>query len=219
MKSEAIRTWLESQAEVLSVACDSSVADDLRAFAKIFGVRPKSNASVVFSALEKMDTSDLSGSQRMDKFAKVVAAMNQAVTGIAKAGEAKDLKKLVDFVSAHRRLTLDGFVERAVETLKSPPAKKPTRKAPAPDLSDADIRCYVARLETALGDDRGFDEVYSELSKDKRLRAADAKKIAKAFSGKAGSSKADSLGRIFGRHSALMSARPKAEAIGGRLAS
>jgi len=218
MKSEALQMWLKRHAEVLAVAGAHEAAADLSAFAAIFGLRPKATVGAVLKALQSVDYSGVTGAGNTDKLSAILGLMVKSVEGIAKAGDAKGLELVSEFVSSHRTLPLEPFVARLTDTLKSPPPTKKSKTA-APSLCDAGIRNYVSRLETALGDDPGFKEVYSELTSDERVKAADAKKIAKSFAGKAGSSKADALGRIYARHSALMSARPKADAIGGRLAS
>jgi uncharacterized protein YigA (DUF484 family) len=94
-----------------------------------------------------------------------------------------------------------------------------TRQITQTGLNEATVRDYLRRLEEALADEQGFEEEYARLASDDRVKAPDAKRIAKAFAGKSGRSKSDALGLIAARQQSLVGARAKANATGSRSAA
>jgi hypothetical protein len=145
--------------------------------------------------------------------AELLRALVESACKFAKVSDANNLRKFAAVIAVRDTDSFDAFVSRATKAL----ASRPIPPLPA-TFTDADLGACVKRLEEALGDELRFESVYQQISKDERLKAADAKKLAKAFSGKSGKTKADALGLIYGRHKNMMSAEPKADATGRRLA-
>jgi hypothetical protein len=146
---------------------------------------------------------------------QLVALMVACADTVASAKIRSELRLFSEALQRHQEVGLDKLLDTAAALLHRP-AKSARAANP---LDEADIRNYVQRLEEALGDEDGFDQEYKRLTADARMKVADAKKIAKAFAGKSGGSKAEAFNLIAGRQSSLIGARAKANATAGRSAA
>ena len=85
------------------------------------------------------------------------------------------------------------------------------------DLSPK-LRQYVERLESALGEDT-FDVILDEIKRDKTVKMAEAKALARAMTGVRARSKHDAFTLLRMRHANIVGTRARMLAIGGRIAA
>jgi hypothetical protein len=126
----------------------------------------------------------------------------------------KDFECIIAGLEPFHAWSVEQFVTEATAHIQKP---KPSTGIPS--LSKAGILSYVHRLEEALGDDEGFRKVYSQLAKDRAVKADIAKEISRIFTKKAGKSKKDALGLIMRRHDNMMGARARSDATNNRTAA
>jgi hypothetical protein len=212
MKASALREWLSGQVDVLEAACGRESAVCLRRVLELVALRDDATVTTLCNVLAKVKTSG-EGAVRIEPAAKLLNLMVEGASILAKATDAKDLRKFAAILDSKRHEFLDLFVAQATVALSAPPATAAGTK-----LSESELSDYLARLKQALGDERAFEAVYLEVSRDGRVKAPESKKLAKAFAGKSGASKAEALGLIYGRHREIMGARPRGSGTGGRLA-
>jgi hypothetical protein len=212
MKASVLLEWLYSQTEILEKACGAEKASSLRCISTVLAIRTDATVADVCKVLNRVSQCG-DGGTRIEPVAELLRLIVESACKFAKAGDAKDLRRFANTVENKKDEYIDAFVFQATAAL----APSPSQTAPS-KLDESDLRSYLKMLEEALGDDRGFELVFHKLNKDVRLKTPEAKKLAKAFVGKAGRGKADALGLIYGRHKSLMSARSKADATGDRLA-
>ena len=213
MEASVLREWLGSQIEIVRKVCDGENVFSLSHVSDLLAIRKGASVADVCKALNKVSGGGGSG-VTLGATAELLNLMVASACRFAKAGDAKDLKRFAAVIDGKKGEHIDSFVAKATEAL----APQPRRATAAPALTDNDLRAYLKRLEEALGNEEGFEDVYLQVSKDARLKAPEAKKLARAFVGKSGRSKSDALGLIYERHKSLMGARYRAEATGGRLA-
>jgi hypothetical protein len=212
MKVSALREWLFKQSDLLEKACRAERASDVRRLADLLAARSNSSVTEICKILQAVKPA--SGKEpSLGNISELLTAMAEAACIFAKSADAKDLRQFVAVIEGKREHSLDAFLQQATEAL----IKRSTRSAPS-GVSEEVLRSYLKRLEEALGDEQGFEEVYQQLQADTRLKALDFKKLAKSFVGKSGKSKTDALGLIYGRHKSLISARAAAGSTGRRLA-
>jgi len=212
MKTSALREWLFRQADLLDKACSAERASNVRRLADLLTARSNSPVTEICKMLQAVKPG--SGKEpSLGDLSGLLTAMADAACVFAKSVDAKDLRQFVAVIEEKREHSLDAFVQQATEAL----IKRSSRSVPS-GVSEEVLRSYLKRLEEALGDEQGFEEVYQQLQADTRLKAPDLKKLAKSFVGKSGKSKIDALGLIYGRHNSLISARGAAGSTGRRLA-
>lgn len=212
MKAAALREWLFKQADLLETVCNFQHAPAVRRLADLLTVRGNATVSDVCRILRTVKPSGVE-EPSIGPLADLLSAMTETACIFAKADDAKDLRQFAAVIGEKREYSLDEFVQRATEALSQRPSRSTTSAA-----SEEVLRSYLKKLEEALGDEQGFEEVYEQLRADARLKAPDTKKLAKSFVGKAGRSRADALALIYGRHKSLIGARAAAGSTGRRLA-
>jgi hypothetical protein len=129
------------------------------------------------------------------------------------------LEELKLFVEQRSALSIEGIQAALAARIKARPAKGTNTKRQSTSADPTIVPSYNKRLEEALGDEQGFEEVIAALEADQRLNANDFKKLAKAFAGRAGRNKGDALEIIRARHLNLLDARTKSQFNTGQTAA
>lgn len=212
MKALVLSEWLSNHADILERSCGLEAARGLRRLSDVLAIRPQHSVKDVCKALDKAATSH-TGGEKVGPTAKLLRLLVDASCGFAKAADAADLKRFAASVEKHCATTLNDLASRASDAL-TPRDNRAVSSA----LSEVELSAILRKLEEVLGDERGFDAIYRQVSTDSRIKTPEAKKLAKAFAGKSGRSKVEALGLIYKRHRSLMGAEPKANATGRRLA-
>ena len=141
-------------------------------------------------------------------------AMRATAVALGKAPFAAALDRLAKFVV----MTPVGLLPVIEERLKQPTsgsAKKSKHVSSDPQIASS----YLKRLETALGDETGFDEIVIELESNPQLNTTDFKALAKSFTGRAAKSKKDAVESIRARQRNLLDARLKQQFNKGQTAA
>jgi len=125
------------------------------------------------------------------KIADLLRAVEQAVRQ-GSHGEDADGASLQAFslmLADYQDLTVDEFCRKARDGLqkKIKPSKASSpnlAKAATPAVNEPAIGCYLGELEQTKADSRQFETVVARMRKDKDVRIAEAREIAKRFMGK-----------------------------------
>lgn len=217
MKSKEIHAWLEAHINVLELGCSDGCATELRQLLSLFEIRETILIKDICGAIERASPSVAQNEGvTVANINTIFDLMIKCTAPIASKTAKLNLKLLRETLHKHENLNLESLLNAISNVLNKTGRIAQTQEA---DLGDTAVRDYVRRLEEALGDEQGFDEEYARLVGDKRIKAPDAKQIAKAFAGKSGRSKSDALGLIAARQQSLIGARAKADATGGRSAA
>ncbi len=216
MKSKEMRAWLNAHASVMEHACNASAAKDLRRLLPLLDARDDASVKDICKALDRAVPTTANEGPKIAAIDEVLKLMIACAIDVASASVQRELSLFGETLHKHQDIALDALVVAAADILGGPPRRAAT---PAMALNDTEIRAYVRRLEEALGDEKGFGEEYARLTADARIKVSEAKKIAKAFVGKAGQNKREALSLILARQSSLIGARAKANATGGRSAA
>jgi hypothetical protein len=213
MKAKDFAQFLNQFSEVLSAqgANNASVWSDL---AKIFEIKPRANVADVCKQIEAAEPSAGRG---INDLIDGMRGLKVVLSGHAKKALIDDLARVMDALSPHRNSSIEEL-SSAVRTALQASKSKPARSQRA-ELNVEAVGRYLRQLETALGDEAGFVEVFELLKKDKAIKTPEAKRLAREFAKGAASSKEKALNLIWGRHASLMQARAKAAATAGRTAA
>lgn len=212
MKSSALAKILESYARN-----SQDSAQEWAALAAIFAAakaKPAADISRELGRLAQELPEEPRGVGALVPEARTMQATAQA---LGKGPFAAALEELRQLFEQHPGASVSALAA-AMEALRPTPATRraTSRSAPKKDLSL--IPAYNSRLEEALEDEAAFDQILSELKSEKRLGAAEIKKIAKLFAGAPAKSKDDALEAIRARQQSALDARAKEQFNTGRIA-
>lgn len=213
MKAKDFAQFLNEFSEVLS-AQGGHGSGAWNELANIFEIRPTASVADVCKQFEAAAPSAGGG---IGNLIDGMRGLRTLLSSHAKKALIDDLARVVDALSPHRNSSIEELssaVRTALESPKSKPAK--SQKA---ELNAELVGRYLRQLETALGDEAGFVEVFEAIKKDKAIKAPEAKHLAREFAKGAATSKDKALKLIWGRHASLMQARAKGAASAGRTAA
>lgn len=197
MKSNAL-------AKVLAVYTLNTSSDSAVAWAAVLRILELAKAKPAGEFLRELG-SEFSRTESVSSTVRLeLNTMRATAVALGKTQFAEILQPLADFLTGSSAETLAAIEERLA---KAPPALARTKKSVSAD--PAVVSGYLKKLETALGDEVGFDELTIELETDSRLGAADYKGLAKSFTGRTVKSKKDALESIRSRQLNLLDARLK----------
>lgn len=185
---------VETLRDVVSVAPEMTV---LQFCKKISGLDISQSESSSFQLREAAD------------FAEHLVA---ALSNIGKAGLLKDLDQLSITLRKKSHVDKDDLID----AFKAAAIKKTASKKKV--ANEAVVQKYLSALETALGDDVGFNQVFRTLEQDPMVKSSEAISLAKQFAFATVKSRAAALKKISSRHQALMTSRAKSSATAGRIA-
>jgi hypothetical protein len=162
----------------------------------------------------------------MMKIAELLRALEQATQqgALGTGADASSIRAFALMLADYPDLDVEEFCKRARGGLEKPAkAKKTTRGAPAkaarpaasPALNEAVVARYAGELEQTKADSRQFEKVVERLKKDKEVRIAEAREIARRFLGAARSykTKPEAAKAILQRQITDIRAEGKAERI------
>ena len=100
-------------------------------------------------------------------------------------------------------------------------SQDPSRRRSKPVFNEAIVTDYLAKLESALGDDLAFVPIFEHLKADPCVHQAEAVALASQFVAKTADNTARSkaLERVYKRHASLAMFRLKQRAMAGRSAA
>lgn len=150
-------------------------------------------------------------SPSLETLAATINVMKHAGASAA----AKDVATLHAALAPLTGVSPDVLLEWVAQNAASGKGKSKSIEEP-PDARI--VSAYVRRLEEALGDERGFHEVFTKLQNDASVRLGELKAIAKQFAFAGVKSRPAALKKIHSRQDALMTSRAKSAATAGRIA-
>lgn len=213
MKAKDFAQFLNQFSKVLA-GQGSSNPRAWNELAKIFEIKPTATVAAICKHLE---TATPAAGRGLGNLVDGMRDLKALLPGHAKKGLIDDIARVADALSQHRNSSIEELCS-TVRTSLQARKPKPARSQKA-ELDTEAVGRYLRRLETALGDEAGFVEVYDALRSDKTIRAPEAKHLAREFARESATSKAKALTLIWGRHASLMQARAKGEATAGRTAA
>lgn len=213
MKAKQFGQFIDAFSEMLDRADAAAQANAWRTVASMFRAKPSASVNDVCKAITQLGQSVSHGSGDTKALIEIWPSMKQHFSTCAKKPFIDDLKTLIESLTPFSEASLIELSEKVCAKLS------PSVVTQQPNVSIDIVPTYLQRLEATLGDEKAFSEVYSSLKGDSRVKAADAKKLAREFTKRAASSKIDALERIWDRHASLMGAGARAKATGGRTAA
>lgn len=146
--------------------------------------------------------------------------MQATANALGKAPFAAALEHLEQLAEQRSSVPAQAIERALAERSSARPSRGKSRgKGRTASKDPSIVPAYNNRLEEALGDDSGFDEVMAQLEADTRLSAADIKKLAKLFTARSAKNQGDALELIRARHRNLMDARAKQRFNAGQTAA
>jgi hypothetical protein len=217
MRLHQFEQWLNCHTYVFEAAYSEVDIEELEGISQLAAKHGSVTVKTLASAIETVEVNTGEGRSCRD----LSVVVNALVDATRTFGKADALKSLDAFAHALSKQKNENFPElmRALDHRLASPSRTPAGRTKPASLSDEEVKAYVQRLESALGEGSIFDELFNQLKNDKNVKAQDAKNIAKKFVGKAGKSKVDAFRLIYERHSSLMESQARAVSIGGRSAA
>jgi hypothetical protein len=133
------------------------------------------------------------------KIAELLRALEQALQqgALGKGADAASIRAFALMLADYPDLDVEEFCRRARKGLQEPAKAKTARAAPAKAarpaasaaLNEPAVARYAGELEQTKADSRQFEKVVERLKKDKEVRIAEAREIARRFLGPARSYK------------------------------
>jgi hypothetical protein len=144
----------------------------------------------------------------------ILENLRTTVRTLAKKEVAKNLDKLI---ASLRSLGDTPLASLEIKHVASASSKK--RKKGATPVDQIVIDLYLKRLESALGKDDAFMQVFQEFKQDPRVTKQEAVAIADRFNGpvSASTSRPKALQQILSRHRKLMGFETGSASIGGNV--
>ena len=143
--------------------------------------------------------------EKVDLLIDIIDATIAFTKPLATAPKRKPLTAFKDFLLPYRKMDLHAFLDQMRQALREPE-----------DIVDY----YVVRLERAYQDSDQFKPLYERLKSDKRVRAAEAKKIAERFTRYSKSkNKTEAFDAIMRKHRNFADAVSAGRAMGGKSAA
>lgn len=217
MRLHQLGQWLDQHIRVLENACAQADNTQLKALSALAKKHGNTTVKTLASTIETAVAEKGLGSN-CRQLSETINAMVGATRDIGKADAVRALDAFARALSKRKDESFSELVS-ALEQQLATAARKPSARTRAGSLTEGDIEARVEKLESALGDEPQFDQVFQHIKNDKNVKAQDAKNIARKFVGKAGSSKADAFRSIYERHSSLIESRARAKSTGGRSAA
>jgi hypothetical protein len=216
MKSNAFAKILESYAKV---SPPPNSAEKWSALASIFASAKTKEVAEFVRELQGIAIEPPAETHELGALLPDIRPMQAVALALGKAPFADALEELKLFAEQRSALSIEGIQAALAARIKVRPAKGTNTKRQSASADPTIVPSYNKRLEEALGDEQGFEEVIAALEADQRLNANDFKKLAKAFAGRAGRNKGDALEIIRARHLNLLDARTKSQFNAGQTAA
>lgn len=216
MKSNALAKILESYAKA---SPPPSSADVWSKLASIFASAKTKEVADFVRDLQSLSGEPQVQAPGIEALLPDIRPMQATAIALGKAPFADALKHLKLFIEQRPALTVEGIQIALAERAKTQSSKSAGSNRQPVSKDPTIVPSYNKRLEEALGDEQGFDEVMASLEADQRLKANDFKQLAKAFAGQAGRNKRDALEIIRARHLNLLDARTKSQFNTGQTAA
>lgn len=214
MKANAFAKVLETYADLCQ---PQNKRDDWAALADVFALGKTKPVGEFLDQLRPLVASADGQGPGIDALLPDLPLMQATATALGKKPFSDAIEELKAFIVQHPGLSARSIKElqEARKTQNAPRRTNSRRTTSDPTV----LPTYNKRLEEALGDDKGFEEVFLALKADKRITASDLKNLAKMFTGNAARNKADALEAIKARHTNLLDARTKSQANAGQTAA
>lgn len=217
MRLHQFGQWLDQHILVIEQACLGTDKTQLRTLSELAQNHSSKTVKAVASAIETVEVKNGSGTN-CRQLSDTINAMVGATREIGKADAVRSLDAFAQALSKRKDETFSELI-LVLEQCLARTARRPSTRSTTGSLNEEDIAAHVHDLESALGDEIQFVQVFRRIKNDKNVRAQDAKNISKKFVGKSGKSKADAFRLIYERHSSLLESRARAKSTGGRSAA
>lgn len=205
-------------ARTLTNYTNTSQQSSWSGLAKVFETGRSKPVADFIGELNGLAVRAAEGSPELRGLLSEIPIMRATAEALGKAPFAEALQCLEHFVRQHPSASALAIQSALDARARSQPRRTSSRRPTTP-RDPAILSGYNRRLEQALGDDSGFEEVVSDLMADRNLSAADFKQLAKLFTGRLGRNKADAVEAIKARHRNLMDARAKQRFNAGQTAA
>lgn len=217
MKAKDFKDFITAFAQMLSEARAYDQADAWAAFARIFDVKPGANVSDICKVLPSVEHTENGSGPSLAHLVRLIPTIEYCFSKHSKKALFDDLRRVANALAPFSEVSVESYVGAAVARLQEPPRSKTAKHTavPAAELVEA----YLRELQSALGDEIRFPEVFAALKKDKGIKVTEAKQLALAFADLNAKSKRDALELIWLRHASVVGARARARATAGRTAA
>ena len=217
MKAKEFKDFIATFANVLREAGANDQAEGWHCLATIFEAKPGANVADICKALTSMERPESGPGSRVAQFIRLVPAVESWFAKHGKKAVVDDLKRIASTLSRFSDIPVEAFVQAAVAKLQQHPQEKAKSqpKIPSAEL----VLSHLKNLQSAVGDEIRFPEVFSALKQDKRIRVAEAKQLAREFAELNAKTKGEAFDLIWHRHASVVGSRARARATAGRTAA
>lgn len=218
MKSNDFKDFIALFAQMLREAGADDQADGWATLAHVFGVKPTANVADICKVLSSVERVNDGSGSKLAHLVRLIPAIENCFAKYSKKALFDDLKRVAIAIAPFSDVSVQAYAQAAIARLQEPPKSKPGKQQPAMPATEL-VEAYLQRLQSALGDEARFPEVFDSLKKDKAIKVTEAKLLARAFADLNAKSKGDALELIWLRHDSALGARARARATGGRTAA
>jgi hypothetical protein len=216
MKSNALAKILESYAKASPLP---NSPEDWSALASLFASAKTKEVADFVRDLRSLAVDPQTQTRGIGELLPEIHAMQATAIALGKAPFADALEPLKDFIRQHPSVAVERIQTTLAQRVQSQSARGGSGRRQPASKDPTIVPSYIKRLEEALGDERGFEEVMAAIEADQQLKAYHFKELAKVFTGQAGRNKKDALEIIKARHLNLLDAREKGKFNAGQTAA
>ena len=218
MKAKDFGDFLKTFANLLDAAGAGEQASGWRTLLPIFELKPAANVADTCRTLSSLQRPDTGTGMPVRLLINLVPAIEASIGKHAKKALIDDLKRVMSVLAPFADVSIHTYAKAAIAHLSVP--AKPRRTPTQPNVSTTElVQKYKDDLVAALNDEVRFPEIFNALKRDKAIKVAEAKQLARAFVDMNAKSKGDALELIWGRHAAILGSRARARATGDRTAA
>jgi hypothetical protein len=225
LKTDELRSILDKFADLLVAnGCDQATSRGLKELSAVFASGEIKSLAAFVKIAEGLpapgETGLPAGGQTLAAISSALDHLRFVFQDVAK-DVTDGLATLVKTLKPHAALPASVFVTNFLAASKpEKPTRKPKPEKPKPEakpktgsktkdvavVNENLVEDYVRRLEASLGDDAKFQPLFSEISADQRIKAAESVAIATRFYGRIAksTSRPKALERIRERHTKVV---------------
>jgi hypothetical protein len=216
MKGKDFGQFLEAFSEMLAEIGPVGLAQAWRELLPIFNAQPLMDLKDICKIIAQIDPATVARQADLQSLVSLMWSLKRCLGDNAKKAFIDDLTLFANALGPFGQFRVADLTRVIVQRMMEPataPARRPG--GPTADL----IKHYMSDLESALGDDARFSEIFKQLKNDRDMKAPLVKQLAKEFAGASEKTKESALYRILARHESLVGTGARAKATGGRTAA
>lgn len=205
MNAKKFKNWLKATCKILNESGGGKELVHLLHFIDSLELEPKTTVRKLCQFMSAAAVE--SGTPNLSQATRIVSLMTNSAVILVSKSDGQVLKLFADTVSEKRDCELSGLISAVNNALGGG------------GLTEAERKYLVKQLHDAAGNMKAFEKVYSDITNNPRIKADDAKEIAKEFTGETAKSKNDAFGRIYNLFESLKGTKANADSNDGRSAA